>query len=186
MLRTLLVLSRQHFDANHNTSFLCILSNRLPVSSVGRAPVCWAGGRDFKPRPDHQPRSLKNWWDHASCKTPFSVQMIASLGGDLVSFILVLQLEGDVKEPVTLFEKSRGRRLRCHSLSNLCRHRSGWARCDQNVDWSSCKSAPLHADIRYHLSGSSAIHPLAVSEESGHRLSTSVYYLWSDYHYGIQ
>ena len=37
-----------------------------PVSSVERAPVCWAGGREFKPWPDHQPRSLKNWWDHAS------------------------------------------------------------------------------------------------------------------------
>ena len=31
----------------------------------------------------HQPRSLNNWWDHASCVTPFSVQMIASLGGDV-------------------------------------------------------------------------------------------------------
>ena len=105
-----------------------------------------------------QPKSLKNWWDHASCETPFSVQMIASLGVGLVSFILVLQLEGDVKEPVTLFEKSRGRRPRCHGLSDLCRHRSGWARCDQNMDWSGCKSAPLHADVRSHLSRSSAIH----------------------------
>ena len=42
--------------------------------------------------------------------------------------------EGDVKEPVTLFEKSRGRRPRCHGLTDLCRHRSGWARCDQNMD----------------------------------------------------
>ena len=99
------------------------------------------GGREFKPRPDHQPRSLKtDWWDHAtildkingkprppsppnqgwengarfgfcaassliwggggggwgwgfavpfyvvqdcSCETPFSIQMIASLGGDV-------------------------------------------------------------------------------------------------------
>ena len=105
-----------------------------------------------------QPKSLKNWWDHASCETPFSVQMIASLGVGLVSFILVLQLEGDVKEPVTLFEKSRGRRSWCHGLSDLSRHWSGWARCDQNMDWSGCKSAPLHADVRSHLSGSSAIH----------------------------
>ena len=52
-------------------------------------------------------------------------------GGGLVSSILVHQLEGYVKEPVTLFEKSRGRRPRCHALSDLCRHRSGWARCDQ-------------------------------------------------------
>ena len=31
---------------------------------------------------------------------------------------------------------------------------------------SGCKSAPLHADVRSHLSGSSAIQPLAASEES--------------------
>ena len=91
-------------------------------------------------------------------------------GGGLVSSILVLQLEGDVKEPVTLFEKSRGRRPRCHGLSDLCRHRSGWARCDQNMDWSGCKSAPLHADVRSHLSGSSAIQPLAASEERWHNI----------------
>ena len=35
---------------------------RHPVSSVGRAPVCRAGGRGFKPRPDQW---LKNWRDHA-------------------------------------------------------------------------------------------------------------------------
>ena len=83
-------------------------------------------------------------------------------GGGLVSSILVHQLEDDVKEPVTLFEKSRGRRPR--------RHRSGWARCDQNMDWSGCKSAPLHADVRSHLSGSSAIQPLAASEERWHNI----------------
>ena len=63
--------------------------------------------------------------------------MIASLGRDikplaLVSFILVLQLEGDVKEPVTLFEKSSGRRpnvkvyLTC-AVNCLCGRG-----CDQN------------------------------------------------------
>ena len=43
----------------------------------------------------------------------------------------------------------------------------GWARCDQNMDWSGCKSAaaPLHADVLSHLSGSSAIHPSAASDE---------------------
>ena len=87
-----------------------------------------------------------------------------------MSFILALQLEGEVKEPVTLFEKSRKRRPRCHGLSDLCRHRSGWARCDQNMDWSDCKSAPLHADVRSNLSVSSAIQPLAASEERWHRL----------------
>ena len=29
-----------------------VITDRRLVSSVGRAPVCWAGGRGFKPRPD--------------------------------------------------------------------------------------------------------------------------------------
>ena len=92
--------------------------------------------------------------------------MIALLGGDIkplafVSFILVLQLEGDVKEPES--SKRVGG-------SDLCRHRSGRAKCDQNMDWSGCKSASLNADVRSCLSGSSAIQPLAASEESWHRL----------------
>ena len=41
---------------------------RRPVCPVGRAPVCWAGGREFKPRPDQHPgsyatSSCKNTWD---------------------------------------------------------------------------------------------------------------------------
>ena len=92
-----------------------------------------------------------------------------------------LQLEGDVKEPVTLFEKSRGRRPRCHDgVSDLCRNRSGWARCDQHMDWRGCKSAPLHADVRSHLSGSSEIQPLAASEESWHRLFFKFFYSRSE------
>ena len=39
-----------------------------------------------------------------------------------------------------LFEKSRERRPGCHGLSDLCRHRSAWARCDQNMDLSGGKS----------------------------------------------
>ena len=34
------------------------INNRRLVSSVGRAPVCWAGGRRFKPRPDQHLGSL--------------------------------------------------------------------------------------------------------------------------------
>ena len=34
--------------------------NRL-VSSVGRAPVCWAGGAVFRPLPDQHSGSLNNW-----------------------------------------------------------------------------------------------------------------------------
>ena len=35
-------------------------SNCQPVSSVGRAPDCRAGGRGFKPRPDQHSGSLNN------------------------------------------------------------------------------------------------------------------------------
>ena len=39
------------------------------------------------------------------------------------------------------------------------------------MDWSDCKSAPLHVVVQSHLSGFSAIQPLAaISEESWHRL----------------
>ena len=37
-----------------------IFCNRRLVSSVGRAPVCRAGGRGFKPRPDQHSGSLNN------------------------------------------------------------------------------------------------------------------------------
>ena len=53
----------------------------------------------------------------AAIKDLVSVQMIASLGGNVVSFILPYQLEGDVKEPTLLFEKSRRRRPVVWSLS---------------------------------------------------------------------
>ena len=46
----------------------------------------------------------------------------------------------------------------------MCRHRSGWARCDQNINWIGCKSAPLHADVRSHLSGSSIRQLLVACE----------------------
>ena len=41
---------------------------RRLVCPVGRAPVFWAGGREFKPQPDRHPRSyattsFKNTWD---------------------------------------------------------------------------------------------------------------------------
>ena len=73
--------------------------------------------------------------------------------------------------PVTLFEKIRRRRPRWYGLSDLCHRRSGWGRCDQNMDWNGCKSAPLHADVQSQLSGSSAIQPLAASQKSWHRIS---------------
>ena len=69
---------------------------------------------------------------------------------------------------MTLIKKSRGHRPWCHGLSDLCRHWSGWVTCDQNMDWSGCKSAPLHAEVQSHLSGSTAIQPLAAGEGSWH------------------
>ena len=37
-----------------------MFKNRRPVSSVGRATDCYAGGRRFKPRPDQHSGSLNN------------------------------------------------------------------------------------------------------------------------------
>ena len=44
-------------------------SKPLPgqLSSVGRAPGCWVGGRGFKPRSDQQPGSLIKWWGRVGC-----------------------------------------------------------------------------------------------------------------------
>ena len=41
-------------------------------------------------------------------------------------------------------KRSRGRRPRSHGLSDLCPYRSGWTRCDQNIDWSGWRSAGLY------------------------------------------
>ena len=65
--------------------------NRHPVSSVGRAPVCRAGSRTFKSRPDRQSGSffkksgeimLATIWDLVS------VKVIASLGSDVKPLVL--------------------------------------------------------------------------------------------------
>ena len=40
--------------------------NHHLVSSVGRVPVCQAGGHGFKPRPDQQSGSLNNWEESAA------------------------------------------------------------------------------------------------------------------------
>ena len=44
-------------EANERGSSL--ISRRLLVSSVGRAPVCWAGGRGFEPQTGPTLRVLK-------------------------------------------------------------------------------------------------------------------------------
>ena len=92
----------------------------VPYSLAGHSPIVEATGETIVVYALYLTSQFR--WSH-------------QLGGDvaagLVSFILVLQLEGDLKKTVTLFEKSRWRRSRCHGLFDLCRHRSGWARCDQ-------------------------------------------------------
>ena len=45
---------------------LIVWTNRRLVSSVGRAPVYWAGGRGFKPRPDQHSGSLNDWGESAA------------------------------------------------------------------------------------------------------------------------
>ena len=42
------------------------INNRRLVSSVGRAPVCWVGGRGFKAWPDQRLGSLNNWEESAA------------------------------------------------------------------------------------------------------------------------
>ena len=43
------------------------------------------------------------------------------------------------------------------------------------MDWSGWQSAPLHVDVRSHLSSSTAIQPLAASEESWHHFLVLFY-----------
>ena len=50
----------------HNFTQRFFQRNRHLVSSVGRAPVCWAGGRGFKPRPDQHSGSFNNWEESAA------------------------------------------------------------------------------------------------------------------------
>ena len=43
------------------------------------------------------------------------------------------------------------------------------------MDWSGWQSAPLHVDVRSHLSSSTAIQALAASEESWHHFLILIY-----------
>ena len=55
------------------------------VGSVRRVPVCWVGGRG---QTINQGLKKPGEIMLAVTKTPFSVQMIASLGGDVTPFAL--------------------------------------------------------------------------------------------------
>ena len=48
------------------------INNRRLVSSVGRAPVCKAGGHGFKPRPDQHLGSLNNRKESAAFEMTFA------------------------------------------------------------------------------------------------------------------
>ena len=82
--------------------------NRHPVSSVGRAPVCRAGGRRFKPRPDRQSGSFflgkkKKSGEImlASIWHLVSVNMIASC-----ILLSLVKIERGQKEPTLLFKRA--------------------------------------------------------------------------------
>ena len=111
-----------------------------PVSPVERVLICCAGGSEFKLQPDHEPRSLKHWWDHPSCDlNPFPVQMVMSLGSNnkplaLSPSSLHISWKGMLKNLwhcVHKNEKGRRRRPQWNGLSDLCRHWPGWMRWDQ-------------------------------------------------------
>ena len=51
------------------------------------------------------------------------------------------------------------------------------ASCLPWMDWSGCRGAAVHADIRSHPSGSSAIQPLVASEESWYRQFFNHYFI---------
>ena len=36
------------------------------LAQLGRAPVCWAGGHGYEPRPDQHSGSLNNWEESAT------------------------------------------------------------------------------------------------------------------------
>ena len=95
----------------------CIIFNCHLISSVGRVPVCWAGGRGFKPRPDQHLGSffrrkcclcdvICKWLDFLvfSDKDEKPWVLFHSTFTDLFLW--------DVKEPTLLFEKSKGQRPR--------------------------------------------------------------------------
>ena len=94
-------------------------ANPRPVSSVGIAPVCWAGGPGSNPsRTTNQSlykKMVKSCW---LCLKSCLSSDDCVIGRwrwavSLVSFILD-ELEGDVKEPTLLFEKTIRTRLSSH------------------------------------------------------------------------
>ena len=69
-----------------------------------------------------------------------------------------MSIEGDVKEPMALFDKSRAQSSRCHALSDCAAIRlGGWWRGEIIHGLKRLQCGPLFADMRSHVSGPSAI-----------------------------
>ena len=95
--------------------------NRCPVSSVGRAVVCWAEGCGFKPLLDQHSGSLNNWEESAAfvtfdiCKW-LDFLIFSDRTNTHRSWLTALSLTWlmwVVKRPTRLLEKSRGCRPCC-------------------------------------------------------------------------
>ena len=78
--------------------------NHCLVSSVGRVPVCQAGGHGFKPRPDQQSGSQNNWEEIAAFVTGKDEKPQVPSHSTFTDLFL-----RDIKEPTPLFEKNGAR-----------------------------------------------------------------------------
>ena len=130
------------------------------VSSVGRAPVCWAGGHWFEPRPYQDSGSLNNWEESAAfvmtSANGYSSQSSRIRTKNRRSRLTALSLIWflwDVKEPTPLFEKSRGRTRRwCGQPSHIIRIMGWVGTVSSQMDWERLPEAPLYADVRAYCS----------------------------------
>ena len=104
------------------------------VSLVGRAPVCWAAGHGFEPRPDQDSGSLNNWKESAAFVmtsangySSQSSQIRTKNRRSRLTALSLIWFLWDVKEPTPLFEKSRGRRRRWRGQpSHIISIMGGW------------------------------------------------------------
>jgi len=156
------------------TLFLRFAAGRLKltathlVSSVGRVPVCWVGGREFKPRPDHQPieglkklvRSFWLWlkplsqfrwsrhWAVTLRRWPCLLHPYTSVG----------RRRKRSRDIVRKILKRVGKfALVSWSIWLMCHHWSGWARLMKHglkqQHSSPLNAFPWDAYFRSHLSG---------------------------------
>ena len=147
-----------YFDKK-GVSVYCRCSLSL-VSSVGRAPVCWAGGNGFEARPDQDWGSLNNWEESAAfvmtSANGYSSQSSRIRTKNRRSRLTALSLIWflwDVKERTPLFEKSRGRRRRwCGQPSHSIRIMGSVGTVSSWMNWERLPVAPLYADVLAYCS----------------------------------